>query len=118
MLRSCTTLDVDWNKTRYTTYIGIIFFLLMLDYFLTYWGVCYLGFVREVNPFMVWLYEVPLFLGILFRLAMTLFIIRLINKVYGEDRKYGMGLVMYVIFINILILFSHIHWISMYIHIS
>ena len=116
MLRTCTTLDVDWNKRRYTAYIGLLFFLLMLDYFLTYLGVCYLEFGREANPFMVWLFEVPLIPGILFRVSMSVALIRIMNIVYGEDRKNGTRLVMYGIFINMLILFNHIHWITIYIY--
>jgi len=116
MLRTCITLDIDWNKRRYTAYIGLLFFLFMLDYFLTYLGVCYLEFGREANPFMVWLYEVPLIPGILFRVSMSLVLIRIMRIAYDEDRKTGTKLVMFGIFLNLLVLYNHIHWITIYIY--
>jgi hypothetical protein len=112
MLRTYTTLDIDWNKRRYTAYIGLLFFLFMLDYFLTYYGVCYLEIRREVNPFMIWLFEVPLISGTLLRLTMSLVLVKLMNSVYEDDNNIGIGISITGIVINLLILYHHIHWMT------
>ena len=46
----------------------VLFIVMMIDYFLTYWGLN-LGFIREGNPLMQWLMDMPLYYGVFVKLA-------------------------------------------------
>ena len=47
----------------------ILFILFMADFFFTYYGIS-IGAITEGNPIMVWLFKLPIWQGLLLRIAM------------------------------------------------
>jgi hypothetical protein len=108
------TLDKDWNKSRFVTCFVFVFMLTMIDYILTYIGIVEHQVIREMNPFMVWLFNLPFEIGFMVRLLMVSVVMQLINYIYSKDRKKGQMVITLAIIANMAPVFAHTLWISYY----
>lgn len=73
------------RKVSTNALLGILFFLMMGDYILTYVGIYVLGVIEEVNSLMVWLIKMPFLKGFIVRIFITLGSIVLLK--YAEQFK-------------------------------
>lgn len=59
--------------------LHIVFFAMVGDYLLTFWGMHTLGYIEEFNPLMVWFMELPLYLGLALRALYAGFLLLIIH---------------------------------------
>ena len=87
----------------------ILFTVMMIDYFLTYWGMN-LGFIREGNPLMQWLMDMPLYYGVFVKAALcTILLIPLV--IAGKSAKKMQKVALYISFTAYSVIFAmHGYW--------
>ena len=100
------------RKISTNALLGILFLLMMGDYFLTYVGIHILGIISEANFLMVWLMKMSFFKGSIVRIIITIGPIILLK--YAEQFKnpivYKKNLLV-PIGIQVIPCFAHIIWV-------
>lgn len=94
--------------------LALVMFLILLDFIFTYIGINYLEFISEANPFMVELFNLPVFSSLLLRLGHMIFIFIILIYIRKERFKLYLKILNFALFLNVGILFLHIHWILNY----
>lgn len=94
----------------------VLFFLIIIDYILSYFGINILDIIREGNPLMVGFMKLPFTSGILIRTIIAFFIVSLFKISEGKlkDRINFRSLLVKVLMIQILPYLGHSIWIYSY----
>jgi hypothetical protein len=93
--------------------IVVLFFLMIGDYLLTYWGI-HLGIIQEGNGLMTWLMNLPIEYGIMAKIVISgllLFPIILAKNRRKKIYKYALGIAYCAYFV---IFAMHGYWIYLF----
>ena len=102
------------EKISNEKYNIIIFLLMMSDYLLTYVGINVLEFITEGNALMVWLFELPLFEGLIIRTLMGMFVYALLKIIQKLGSKHYQKVIKLIIVIEMIPHLLHLIWIIQY----
>ena len=88
-----------------------LWIVVMLDYILTYIGVT-IGIVYEANPFMVWLFEMDLWAGLMIRAVMATVLVGMFYYIKQKTEKAYTRLLVFFYVVNAVVMGFHLYWIS------
>lgn len=101
-------------KTSSTEKMATLMFLMLMDYIFTYIGINYLQFIIEANLALVSLFEMPVVISLLIRLAHMGCIYVILKYISTRRFKLYNGILNFGLIINSIILIMHMNWILRY----
>lgn len=102
------------SKTSSTEKMATLMFLMLIDYIFTYIGINYLQFIIEANPVLVELFEMPVVISLLIRLAHMGCIYIILKYISTRRFKLYDGILNFALIINSVVLIMHMNWIFRY----
>lgn len=102
------------ERVKYSKLHFYLFSLIMLDFIFTYIGINKLNVIREGNPIIVWMFELPFLQALLIRLLYGFLVIILCVFICESQYKYYNEFIALALAVNILILILHLRWVVKY----
>ena len=102
------------NKSSSTEKMAALMFLMLMDFIFTYIGINYLQFITEANPVLVSLFEMPVVISLLIRLAHMGCIYVILKYISTRRFKLYDGILNFALIINSVVLIMHMNWIFRY----
>lgn len=93
----------------------VLYVMMFLDFMFTYVGINILGVISEGNPLMVWLFNIPFTVSLLFRIAMVLLIRLMLNEIKVRGGEiYSKCVLALGLILNVVIAVMHVDWVLYY----
>lgn len=103
------------QKLSTNTLLGILFILMMGDYFISYFGIHHLDIIEEANPIMVNFLKLPLWEGTIIKIFYSLFLILLFKIVEKYKNPIVFRRILLVpLGIQIIPYMAHVMWVWNY----
>jgi hypothetical protein len=106
--------DVNNLYSKNDIYNKIIFFYIMLDFLLSYFGINYIGCIEEANPAMTWLFELPFILALNTRIIIGTIIYELLRFIQVNTEITYKCMLIFALGVENYIIFLHATWLTLY----
>lgn len=102
------------KRKKYSKLHFYLFILMMLDFIFTYIGINKLNIIKEGNPILIWLFELPFLQALIIRLLYCFFILILCIFICENQYKHYDKFITLALGVNVIVLLLHLRWAIVY----